>query len=62
MAPILIFFFNRFQAIHKGLNCKQYQDELKYGKMDDTQRTTNYLDEMIARNEAMKCPKCQVGI
>lgn len=50
--------FNRFQAIHKGLNCQQYQEELKYGKADD--RTTEYLEQMIAKNEAMRCPKCQV--
>lgn len=46
------------QAIHRGLNCKQYQDELKFGKVDD--RTAKYLDDMIAKKQAMKCPKCQV--
>lgn len=52
--------YRGFQAVHKGLNCRQYQDELKYGKTDE--RTANYLDSLIAKNQAMKCPKCQVRI
>lgn len=49
-----------FQAIHTGRNCKEYQDDIKYGNLDDTQRTQLCLDDIVANNLGMKCPKCQV--
>lgn len=43
------------QAIHDGLNCKQYQDHMKADSDTnvDARRTRDMLDEMVDRGEAM---------
>lgn len=50
----------RFQTIHHGLDCKQYQEKLKYEGMGDAERTEKYFEDLIEKKRAMKCPKCQV--
>lgn len=47
----------RFQAIHHGLDCKGYQEKLRYENMDENEK---YFDDLIMKSAAMKCPKCQV--
>lgn len=50
------------QAIHDGLNCKQYQDQMKSdcGTNEDARKTKEMLEAMVADGEAMNCPTCQV--
>ncbi|XP_023223358.1 uncharacterized protein LOC111624680 [Centruroides sculpturatus] len=50
------------QAIHEGLNCKQYQDELAYRSERDKEarETKEYLENMVQEGKAMFCPKCNV--
>ncbi|XP_067128576.1 ranBP-type and C3HC4-type zinc finger-containing protein 1-like isoform X3 [Centruroides vittatus] len=50
------------QAIHEGLNCKQYQDELAYRSERDKEarETKEYLENMVKEGKAMFCPKCNV--
>lgn len=48
------------QAIHKGKNCKEYQDGLK-GNADETS-SLNALKEMVKSGNAMHCPRCNVSI
>ncbi|KAL1458370.1 hypothetical protein WDU94_008527 [Cyamophila willieti] len=50
------------QAIHDDMNCKEYQDHLKeIAKTDeDARKTQEMLEQMLARREAMKCPRCEV--
>lgn len=50
------------QAIHEGLNCKQYQDELAYRSERDREakETKEYLENMVKEGKAMFCPKCNV--
>ncbi|KAG4075301.1 hypothetical protein HA402_003092 [Bradysia odoriphaga] len=50
------------KAIHPGKNCKQYQDELRYAGMTDDQRSDYYLDEIVGKNEGMRCTKCKIVI
>lgn len=48
------------QAIHSGQNCKQYQEELRYAGMTDSQRSELCLDEIVQKNHGMRCTKCKV--
>ncbi|KAK9510442.1 hypothetical protein O3M35_005230 [Rhynocoris fuscipes] len=52
----------RCPAVHEGLDCKQFQEQLN--KDSDTnaesRRTKKMLQEMVDRGEAMNCPTCQV--
>ncbi|XP_075212986.1 uncharacterized protein LOC142319512 [Lycorma delicatula] len=50
------------QAIHAGINCKQFQERAKQDSETnaDARRTNEMLEEMVDRGEAMKCPTCQV--
>lgn len=52
------------QAIHDGLNCKQYQDRMKSDcdTNQDAKRTKEMLEAMVTDGEAMNCPTCQVGM
>lgn len=51
------------QAIHDGLNCKQFQDQMQSdcGTNEDAKRTKEMLERMVKDGEAMNCPTCQVG-
>ncbi|MBN3306254.1 ranBP-type and C3HC4-type zinc finger-containing protein 1 [Amia ocellicauda] len=50
------------KAIHEGMNCKEYQDDLRIRAENDVaaKQTTDMLKEMVAKGEAMYCPQCQV--
>ncbi|XP_018917886.2 uncharacterized protein [Bemisia tabaci] len=50
------------QAIHSGINCKQYQEQMREESETnvDAKRTRDMLEEMVERGEAMACPSCQV--
>ncbi|RXN04352.1 ranBP-type and C3HC4-type zinc finger-containing 1-like protein [Labeo rohita] len=50
------------KAIHKGMNCKEYQDDLRIRAQNDdaARQTTQMLDQLLKNGEAMNCPKCQV--
>lgn len=52
------------QAIHDGLNCKQYQDRINSGcdTNIEAKRTKDMLLEMVEKGEAMNCPTCQVNL
>ncbi|XP_067271711.1 ranBP-type and C3HC4-type zinc finger-containing protein 1 [Pseudorasbora parva] len=50
------------KAIHKGMNCQEYQDDLRIRAQNDDAalQTTQMLDQLLRNGEAMNCPKCQV--
>ncbi|XP_041040697.1 ranBP-type and C3HC4-type zinc finger-containing protein 1 isoform X1 [Carcharodon carcharias] len=50
------------KAIHEGMNCKQYQDDLRCRAVNDSaaRRTTEMLKTMVQTGEAMHCPKCKI--
>ncbi|XP_075230125.1 uncharacterized protein LOC142329417 [Lycorma delicatula] len=52
------------QAVHTGMNCKEYQTELKYLSETDhnARETLKTFEAMIASKEAMNCPGCSVVI
>ncbi|XP_047663769.1 ranBP-type and C3HC4-type zinc finger-containing protein 1 isoform X3 [Tachysurus fulvidraco] len=52
------------KAIHKDMNCKQYQDDLRLRAENDAaaKQTTEILETMLQNGEAMYCPKCKVII
>lgn len=49
------------QAIHDGLNCKQYQDHLTNDvESEEAKKTKELLQDLIDKDEAMNCPTCHV--
>ncbi|XP_061778003.1 ranBP-type and C3HC4-type zinc finger-containing protein 1 isoform X3 [Nerophis ophidion] len=50
------------KAIHEGMNCKQYQDDLAARAVNDSaaRRTTQLLQTLVASGEAMHCPQCGI--
>ncbi|XP_072364048.1 ranBP-type and C3HC4-type zinc finger-containing protein 1 [Scyliorhinus torazame] len=50
------------KEIHQGMNCKQYQDDLRSRALNDSaaRRTTQMLTTMVQNGEAMHCPKCKI--
>ncbi|KAK7126597.1 hypothetical protein R3I94_017933 [Phoxinus phoxinus] len=50
------------KAIHKEMNCQEYQDDLRIRAQNDdaARQTTQMLDQLLKNGEAMNCPKCQV--
>uniref|UniRef100_UPI0037E910FB ranBP-type and C3HC4-type zinc finger-containing protein 1 n=1 Tax=Semicossyphus pulcher TaxID=241346 RepID=UPI0037E910FB len=50
------------RAIHEGMNCKDYQDDLRIRAQNDeaAQQTKRMLESMLENGEAMKCPRCDV--
>lgn len=50
------------RAIHEGMNCKDYQEDLRIRAQNDeaAQKTTQMLQSMLQNGEAMKCPRCDV--
>lgn len=50
------------RAIHKDMNCKDYQDDLRIRAENDkaAQQTKQMLENMVANGEAMKCPRCDI--
>lgn len=50
-----------FKAVHDGINCKQYQDQLNNDADSESARQTKQLlQELIDKEEALNCPTCQV--
>lgn len=51
----------KFQAIHDGINCKQYQDQLNNDANSESAKQTKLLlQELIDKEEALNCPTCQI--
>lgn len=52
------------RAIHEGMNCKDYQDDLRIRAENDqaAQKTKQMLENLLQSGEAMKCPKCDIII
>ncbi|CAH1183481.1 unnamed protein product [Phaedon cochleariae] len=50
------------QAIHMGMNCKRYQEQMTSSSENDTEakRTKKMLEEMVKNGEAIECPTCKV--
>ncbi|RVE73071.1 hypothetical protein OJAV_G00045650 [Oryzias javanicus] len=50
------------RAIHKGMNCKDYQDDLRVRAQNDeaAQQTKQMLESMLQNGEAMNCPRCAI--
>uniref|UniRef100_A0A6Q2Z3U0 RanBP-type and C3HC4-type zinc finger-containing protein 1 n=1 Tax=Esox lucius TaxID=8010 RepID=A0A6Q2Z3U0_ESOLU len=50
------------KAIHKDMNCKEYQDDLRIRAENDiaAQQTTQMLESLLQNGEAMHCPRCKV--
>ncbi|XP_054877147.1 ranBP-type and C3HC4-type zinc finger-containing protein 1 [Poeciliopsis prolifica] len=50
------------RAIHKDMNCKDYQDDLRIRAENDeaAQKTKQMLENMLQNGEAMKCPRCDI--
>ncbi|KAI3369881.1 hypothetical protein L3Q82_024690, partial [Scortum barcoo] len=50
------------RAIHNGMNCKDYQDDLRIRAENDeaAQQTKQMLESMLQNGEAMKCPRCDI--
>uniref|UniRef100_A0A3Q0QT78 RanBP-type and C3HC4-type zinc finger-containing protein 1 n=1 Tax=Amphilophus citrinellus TaxID=61819 RepID=A0A3Q0QT78_AMPCI len=50
------------KAIHEGMNCKQYQDDLTARAINDSaaRRTTHLLNTLVQSGEAMRCPQCGI--
>ncbi|MBN3325141.1 HOIL1 protein, partial [Atractosteus spatula] len=62
-AQLLAFcFVSARQAIHEGMNCKEYQDDLRVRAQNDVaaRQTSETLKAMVESGEAMHCPRCQV--
>ncbi|XP_069003786.1 ranBP-type and C3HC4-type zinc finger-containing protein 1 [Embiotoca jacksoni] len=50
------------RAIHKEMNCKEYQDDLRIRAQNDeaAQQTKLMLESLLQNGEAMKCPRCDI--
>ncbi|KAK1173892.1 ranBP-type and C3HC4-type zinc finger-containing protein 1-like isoform X1 [Acipenser oxyrinchus oxyrinchus] len=50
------------KAIHEGMNCRQYQDDLQFRAINDSaaRKTTEMLNTLVQTGEAMHCPKCRI--
>ncbi|KAM8757288.1 ranBP-type and C3HC4-type zinc finger-containing protein 1 [Acanthopagrus schlegelii] len=50
------------RAIHNGMNCKDYQDDLRVRAENDlaAQQTKQMLESLLQNGEAMKCPRCDI--
>ncbi|XP_037535752.1 ranBP-type and C3HC4-type zinc finger-containing protein 1 [Nematolebias whitei] len=50
------------RAIHKDMNCKDYQDDLRIRAQNDeaAQKTKQMLDNLLTNGEAMNCPRCDI--
>lgn len=50
------------KAIHEGMDCKQYQDDLTARAVNDSaaRRTRDLLKTLVRSGEAMHCPQCGI--
>ncbi|KAK3754772.1 hypothetical protein QZH41_019689, partial [Actinostola sp. cb2023] len=47
---------------HPEMNCKEYQEDLQRRAQNDdaAKQTQKFLEQMIAKGDAMKCPQCEI--
>ncbi|XP_067856349.1 ranBP-type and C3HC4-type zinc finger-containing protein 1-like isoform X2 [Heptranchias perlo] len=52
------------KAIHEGMDCKQYQDDLKIRAENNqaAKQTAEMLTALLHSGEAMHCPKCKIVV
>ncbi|XP_062621424.1 ranBP-type and C3HC4-type zinc finger-containing protein 1-like [Saccostrea cucullata] len=52
------------KAIHEGMNCKEYQEDLRIRSSNDkaAKQTNKMLKDLLKKGDAMKCPKCEVVV
>ncbi|KAM4613095.1 ranBP-type and C3HC4-type zinc finger-containing protein 1 isoform 2-T2 [Polymixia lowei] len=52
------------KAIHKDMNCKEYQDDLRIRAENDlaAKQTKDMLEGLLQNGEAMHCPRCDVVV
>lgn len=52
------------RAIHSGMNCKDYQDDLRMRAENDAAalQTSQTLERLLQNGEAMKCPQCGIVV
>ncbi|XP_069740444.1 ranBP-type and C3HC4-type zinc finger-containing protein 1-like isoform X3 [Narcine bancroftii] len=52
------------KEIHEGLNCKEYQENLKseVERNEAAKKTTELLQALLKQGEAMHCPKCKIVV
>ncbi|XP_029448079.1 ranBP-type and C3HC4-type zinc finger-containing protein 1-like isoform X1 [Rhinatrema bivittatum] len=50
------------KAIHEGMNCRQYQDDLRLRAQNDAaaRQTNDMLKMLVQMGEAMYCPVCKI--
>ncbi|XP_059827574.1 ranBP-type and C3HC4-type zinc finger-containing protein 1 isoform X3 [Hypanus sabinus] len=50
------------KAIHEGMNCRQYQDDLAIRAVNDAaaRHTKEMLKTLVQSGEAMRCPQCRI--
>ncbi|OCT75100.1 hypothetical protein XELAEV_18034090mg [Xenopus laevis] len=50
------------KAIHDGMNCREYQDDLRIRAQNDAaaRQTNDMLKTLVQTGEAMYCPVCQI--
>ncbi|XP_075067681.1 ranBP-type and C3HC4-type zinc finger-containing protein 1-like [Mixophyes fleayi] len=50
------------KAIHDGMNCREYQDDLRIRAQNDAaaKQTSDMLKTLVQTGEAMYCPACQI--
>ncbi|XP_072007147.1 ranBP-type and C3HC4-type zinc finger-containing protein 1-like isoform X2 [Engystomops pustulosus] len=50
------------KAIHDGMNCREYQDDLRIRAQKDldAEQTNNMLKTLLQTGEAMYCPACKI--
>ncbi|OCT77294.1 hypothetical protein XELAEV_18032493mg [Xenopus laevis] len=50
------------KAIHDGMNCREYQDDLRTRAQNDAaaRQTNDMLKTLVQTGEAMYCPVCQI--
>ncbi|XP_073399324.1 ranBP-type and C3HC4-type zinc finger-containing protein 1-like [Dendrobates tinctorius] len=50
------------KAIHDGMNCKEYQDDLRIRAQNDAaaRQTSDMLKTLVQTGEAMYCPACEI--
>ncbi|XP_069477913.1 sharpin isoform X2 [Ambystoma mexicanum] len=50
------------KAIHEGMNCRQYQDDLRIRAQNDSaaRQTNDVLKRLVQMGEAMHCPLCKI--
>uniref|UniRef100_A0A8C5PNL7 RanBP-type and C3HC4-type zinc finger-containing protein 1 n=1 Tax=Leptobrachium leishanense TaxID=445787 RepID=A0A8C5PNL7_9ANUR len=52
------------KAIHNGMNCREYQDDLRIRALNDVaaRQTNDMLKTLLQTGEAMHCPVCEIVV